>query len=357
MANRFRIGLTRDLLDSHGKPSFGAWPLALLDGAGDWEFMPESVSEITPEIAARYDALYVNSPKMTAASVARPDSRLRIVARHGVGYDSVDIAAMSAAGIVVTNTPEAVRRPVATMAVTFVLALAQKLLIKDRLTRAGRWQERTDHMGQGLTGKVLGVIGAGSIGLETLRMIAPFEMELIAADPYGSPEKLTDVGATLVPLDELLARADFVIVACLLNEATRHLVNAQRLKAMKPSAYLINVARGPIVDERALIEALNNGTIAGAGLDVFEQEPVDPANPLLTMENVVVTPHALCWTDENFGNIARDGLGSIVDLLARRRPRHIVNPEVLEHARLRAWFSAAGAETQKPTTKIEEEIP
>jgi D-3-phosphoglycerate dehydrogenase len=204
---------------------------------------------------------------------------VRIIARHGVGYDSVDVGAMTRAGILVTNTPNAVRRPVATMAVTFILALAQKLLIKDRLTRAGRWHERTDHMGQGLTGKVLGVIGVGSIGLETLRMIAPFQMTLLAADPYAEQGKLDAVGASLVSLEELLARSDFVLITCLLNAETRYLINAARLAQMKRSAYLINVARGPIVEEAALIAALREGTIAGAGLDVFENEPVDPGNP------------------------------------------------------------------------------
>ena len=341
MRGPWRVGLTRDLLDSSGNPSFGAGALDLLDQESSisWEFIPETVTEITPEIAARYDAIYVNSPKVTAATIAGPDVRVRIIARHGVGYDSVDVGAMTEAGVLVTNTPDAVRRPVATMAVTFILALAQKLLIKDRLTRAGRWNERTDHMGQGLTGKVLGVIGAGSIGLETLRMIAPFQMTLLAADPYAGRSRLEAVGACLVSLEELLARADFVLITCLLNAETKHLMNAARLAQMKRSAYLINVARGPIVDEAALIAPLQGGAIAVAGLDVFENEPIDPRNPLLAMDNVVVTPHALCWTDENFGNIARDGLTSIIDLLARRRPRHVVNPEVLTHPRLREWLS------------------
>ncbi len=343
MSSAPRVGLTRDLLDSTGNASFGADALRLFDQESHvaWEFIPEMVSEITPAMAARYDAIYVNSPKVTAATVAGPDLRVRIIARHGVGYDSVDVGAMTRAGILVTNTPNAVRRPVATMAVTFILALAQKLLIKDRLTRAGRWHERTDHMGQGLTGKVLGVIGAGSIGLETLRMIAPFQMTLLAADPYAEQGKLDAVGASLVSLEELLSRSDFVLITCLLNAETRYLINAARLAQMKRSAYLINVARGPIVEEAALIAALREGTIAGAGLDVFENEPVDPGNPLLAMDNVIVTPHALCWTDENFGNIARDGLTSIVDLLARRCPRHVVNPEVLAHSRMRGWLSTS----------------
>ncbi len=334
-----RIGITRDLLTSSGAPSFGQPPLAALGGL-PWEWIAEEVSEITPDIVAHYDALCVNLPRVTAVSVARPDRRLRIVARHGVGYDSVDVAALTRAGIVLTNTPLAVRRPVATSAMTYVLALAQKLLVKDRLTRAGRWNARTDHMGQGLSGKVLGIVGAGSIGLETMRLARGFDMTLLAADPYADAAALALVGAELVRLDTLLERADFVVITCLLTEATRHLIGAAQLARMKPTAYLINVARGPIVDEAALIAALHAGRIAGAGLDVFEQEPVGPSNPLLAMDNTIVTPHALCWTDECFGAIANSALSDIAAAIAGRRPRFVVNPEVLAHPRVAAWLGS-----------------
>lgn len=341
MPDMFHIGLTRDLLTSSGTPAFGEAPLASL-GERPWEWVAEDVTAITPDIAARYDALCVNLPRVTAASVARGDCRLRIVARHGVGYDSVDVGALTRAGIVLTNTPVAVRRPVATMAITYVLALAQKLRIKDRLTRAGRWNERTDFMGQGLTGKVLGVVGAGSIGRDTLGLARAFGMELLAADPYADATTLASLGAALVPLDTLLARADFVVIACLLTAETRHLIGAAQIACMKPTAYLINVARGPIVDEAALIAALREGRIAGAGLDVFEQEPVDPANPLLTMDNTIVSPHALCWTDECFDGIATSALTDIAAALDGRRPRFVVNPEVLTHPRVAAWLQPAG---------------
>jgi D-3-phosphoglycerate dehydrogenase len=259
--------------------------------------------------------------------VARPDCRLRVVARHGVGYDSVDVPAMTHAGIVVTNTPWPMPRPVATIALTFILALSGKLMLKDRLTRTGRWNERMDNMGMGLTGRTLGVVGAGRIGRELLRMARVFDMKLLAADPYVNAVELGYIGARKVDLATLLREADFVVTIPLLNEETRHLMSAPQFALMKKSAYFVNVARGPVVDEPALIEALRSGRIAGAGLDVFEQEPVDPANPLLGMDNVIVTPHALCWTDECFHAIAAAGLQSVVDLSLGRRPAHIVNPE------------------------------
>ncbi|HWA80617.1 MAG TPA: NAD(P)-dependent oxidoreductase [Acetobacteraceae bacterium] len=338
MESTFRVGLTRDLLTGSGAPAFGDAALGAL-GAFAREWVAEDVSEITPEIAARYDALCVNMPRVTAASVGRQDCRLRIVARHGVGYDSVDVPALTQAGIVLTNTPVAVRRPVATIAITYVLALAQKLLVKDRLTRSGGWNRRTDHMGRGLTKKCLGIVGAGSIGRETIRLARAFDMRILAADPYVEAAAVEALGAEKVLLELLMAEADFVLITCILNEETRHLIGAKEIALMKPTAYLINVARGPIVDEAALIAALSAGRIAGAGLDVFEREPVDPANPLLAMENTLVTPHALCWTDECFDAIATSALSDIEAALSGRRPRFVVNPEVLSHPRVRAWLN------------------
>ena len=324
----FRIGLTRDLLDARGEPSFGRAPLALLDDAAgiEWEWLPESLSEITPAVMARYDGLYVNSPQVGAAAVAADDLRVRIVARHGVGYDSVDVPALAARGVMVTNTPVAVRRPVAVAALTFILAFAGRLFEKDSLTRAGRWQERTSHMGLGLTSRTLGVIGAGGIGRELLALARPFGWKLLTADPYVDETAVTALGASRVSLERLLAEADFVVATVLLNEQTRHLMNAQRFAQMKRTAFFVNLSRGPICDEAALIDALRERRIAGAGLDVFEQEPVDPANPLLALDNVMVTPHALCWTDECFEAIAREGLQCLVDVAQGRRPRSVVAP-------------------------------
>lgn len=339
MTAQFKVGITRDVLDSRGEPSFGRTALAALDAASDivWEYLPEKVAEITPDHAARYDAIYVNTPRVPAAAVARADCRLRVVARHGVGYDSVDVAAMTRAGVLVTNTPWAMPRPVATIALTFLLALAGKMVLKDRLTRTGRWHERMDNMGLGLTGRTLGVVGAGRIGKELLRMASVFDLKLLAADPYVNDVELAYIGARKVDLPTLMRESDFVVVCALLDERTRHLVGVEQFALMKPSAYFINVARGPIVDEPALIAALQAGAIAGAATDVFEQEPVAPDNPLLTMDNVIVTPHSLCWTDECFHNMASTGLKSIVDTLHGSLPEFLVNREVLGHERVRAW--------------------
>jgi D-3-phosphoglycerate dehydrogenase len=341
MSAPWRVGITRDILDSRGEPAFGRRALGLLDEAPgiEWSYLPQVVRAIDADHAAQYDALYVNMARVPAATVARHDCRLRVVARHGVGYDAVDVPAMTAAGVVVTHTPNAMPRPVATIALTFVLALAGKLMLKDRLTRTGAWNARMDHMGLGLTGRTLGVVGAGRIGKELLRMARTFDLDLVACDPNVDAVTLGYLGARKVDLAELLAASDFVVICCLLDEGTRHLIGAPELARMRPDAYLVNVARGPVVDEPALIDALRGRGIAGAALDVFEQEPVDPANALLAMDNVIVTPHALCWTDECFHNMASTGLASIVDARRGRRPAFVVNPEVLGHPRVREWLT------------------
>jgi phosphoglycerate dehydrogenase-like enzyme len=344
VSTKLRVGLTRDILDRRGEPAFGPTALEILDRDPnlEWEYLPAVVAEIGPELAAQYDALYVNIARVPAAAVERADCRLRVVARHGVGYDSVDVAAMTRAGVLVTNTPTSMPRPVATTALTFVLALAGKLFLKDRLTRSGRWHERMDNMGLGLSGRTLGVVGAGGIGKELLRMARVFDLKLLATDPVANDVELGYIGARKVDLDTLMRESDFVVVCCLLNEHTRHLIGAEALAKMKPTSYLINVARGPIVDEKALIDVLQKHRIAGAALDVFEQEPVDPANPLLTLDNVIVTPHSLCWTDECFHNMASTGLRSIVDALNGRIPEFLVNRAVLQHARAAEWFRPRG---------------
>ena len=322
----FRIGLTKDLLDATGRPSFGEGPMGLLQAQNDieYEFIPEQVTEITPDIMARYDGLYVNSPKVTAASVARADCRVKIVARHGVGYDSVDVKALAQKGILTTNTPVAVRRPVAVAALTFVFALAGKLMIKDQLTRQGRWHERTSHMGLGLTSRTLGVLGAGGIGQELLALAKPFGWRMLAADPHVPASRIQALGAELVSAETLLAQSDFVVACMILNEQTHHFLNAQRLSLMPAHAYLVNMARGPVIDELALIDVLKRGGIAGAALDVFEQEPVAVDNPLLKMDNVLLTPHSLCWTDECFDQIAREGLNCLITFAKGGTPSSVV---------------------------------
>jgi D-3-phosphoglycerate dehydrogenase len=327
---KFRVGITRDNLRPDGKAIFADSTLRILDDPRiEWEWLPQIEPELTAATAARYDAIAVMLAKVTRTTVSGPDRRLKLIARFGVGYDTVDVPALTENSVLLTITPEGVRRPVATSALTLVLMLAQKVMIKDRLVRGGRWEERMQHFGTGLSGRVLGSIGVGNIGAELFRLAAPFGMRHIACDPYVTQQSVRPLGVTLVDLDTLFREADFLCVNCPLNQETRRLVGARRLALMKSTAYFVNTARGPIVDERALYEALAEGRIAGAGLDVFEEEPTPSDNPLLTLDNVIVTPHHICLTDECIDTVAASVFSACRDLAHGRVPRNVVNQQVL----------------------------
>lgn len=337
--SNFRIGITADLLNTQGKPIFGEKPFDLLRGAGlTWTMLHPENGAMSPALIGNYDALFVGSARVGETSLVGDTGRLRIVARNGVGYDAVDPEALTRRGILLTNAPDAVRNPVATTAVAFILALSLRLPLKSRLPREGRWAERGDFTGIGLPGRTLGIVGLGGIGQELARLMEPFGMRVIAADPWIEKERLGSLQVELLPLDMVMAQSDFIVIACLLNESTRHLVNSTRLALVKPEAFLINVARGPIVDEAALIEALRSGALAGAALDVFETEPVDPANPLLDMDNVISTPHSLCWTDAFQEGVASSAIEGIIDVADGRLPRYIVNRDAATHDRARNWM-------------------
>jgi phosphoglycerate dehydrogenase-like enzyme len=343
-ASAAKVGLSADLFNAKGEPMFGAGPLSLLsDGGVAWDIVPTQQGRLSPSAFTDYEALMIGASRVSEAELTHESGKLRLIARNGVGYDAVDTHALSARGVLLTNTPLAVRNPVATTAVAFILALSLRLPIKSRLAREGRWSERADHPGVGLPGRTLGIIGLGGIGRELVRLMQPYGMKILAADPHVDKHAAAQAGAALTELDDLLKLSDFVVVACLLNEFTRGLLNADRLRLMKSSAYLINVARGPIIEESALIESLAQGRIAGAGLDVFEREPPDLANPLLTMDNVISTAHCLCWTDSFVEAVGRDAISGIIDVLNGRLPSFVVNAEAKVHARVQGWLRSEPA--------------
>ena len=329
MRERFRVGLTRDFLRPDGTVGWGDIGLRMLEGASDveWEFLPDDASELSAGQVRPYDALILLGPRVNAATTEGAD-RLVLVARFGVGYDNVDLDACTRSGVAVTITPDGVRRPVASATLALLLALAHRVPIKDRIARSGRWEDRLDHMGTGLTGKTLGSLGLGNIGREVFALAAPFGLRHLAHDPYVAPETAAEAGIELVDLETLLRLSDFLTVNCALTPETRRLLDAERLGLMRETAYLVNVARGQIVDQRALTEALREGRIAGAGLDVFEEEPADPDDPIFALPNVIVAPHALAWTDElALGN--GGACGSVLDVAAGRIPKNVVNGDVL----------------------------
>jgi phosphoglycerate dehydrogenase-like enzyme len=331
----FRVGITHDFLKSDGTLAMGDIGLDLLQANPGiaFEFLPDIGAEIPHELADQFDALIVLMPRVTAATLDGC-RRLRLIARFGVGYDSIDVPACTRNNVLLTITPDGVKRPVAVSAMALLLALSHKLLIKDRLTREGRWNDKLNHMGVGLTGRTLGLIGLGNIGREVFRLVAPLEMKHVAFDPYTSVDVAQGLGAELLSLDDLLRQADFVVVTCALTPETHHLLNAERLALLKSSSFLINVARGPIIDQAALTKVLLERRIAGAGLDVFEKEPIDADDPLLALDNVIVSPHGICWTDEIFRGNGRSACRSILDVAAGRVPAYVVNRDVIDRPHL-----------------------
>lgn len=332
---KLRVGVTSSTLLENGKPFFDAAALAILDQAPEieWEYAPVSGKRLTPDHCARYDVICAGGEGIGPEALGRPDLRLKLLAGFGAGYDTRDVGALTKAGVLLTNNPDAVRRPMATTQLTFVLALAHKLMQKDRITREGRWTEQHNHFGTGLTGRSLGSLGAGNIGRELFRIAKPLDMRFIAHDPFVKPADAAVLGVTLVGIETLFSDSDFLAINTPLNESTRGIVGERLLGLMKPTAYLISAARGPIVNEKALYSALAGNRIAGAAMDVFEVEPTPPDNPILKLENVIVTPHSLCHTDECNRLQAEGSFRSAAAYAARTRPPHLINPEALQHPR------------------------
>jgi D-3-phosphoglycerate dehydrogenase len=338
---KLRVGVTKDALLDNGKTFFDAGALGVLDTCSDvsWEYFPTPSKRLSADDCARYDIICVVAAGIGPEALGRSDLRLKLLAGFGAGYDTRDVKALTQAGVLLTNNPNAVRRPMATTQLTFVLALAHKLMQKDRLTRTGRWADQRDYYGTGLTGRTLGSLGIGNIGKELFRIAKPLDMRFIAHDPYVKPADVAELGVGLVDIETLFRESDFLVTNVLLNEATRGIVSDRLLRLMKPSAYLISAARGPVVDEKALYRVLSERRIAGAGMDVFEVEPTPPDNPILKLDNVIVTPHSLCHTDECNRLLAEGSFRSAAAFAAGRRPPHLINPEALAHPRLAGWVA------------------
>ena len=328
----FAVALTADFFDADGLPKyrdigldrFAASPRIAVDRFGDHR------PEIAPEQLAGVNGVVVLTPRVTAASLAAAEDLL-VVSRFGVGYDSVDVAACTAADVVLCIATGAVDRPVAEATVGWMLALTHQLRAKDALVREGRWHDRSRFMGCELRERTLGVIGFGGIGRALVKLLAGFGMNPpLVHDPFATVATIEAHGGRSVGLDELMAEADFVSIHCPLTEQTRNLIGARELALMKRSSYLINTARGGIVDEGALAAALAARRIAGAALDCFLEEPLTAPPVFAGFDNVLLAPHCIAWTDEMFRDIGRTACQAIVDLAAGATPKGVVNPEVFK---------------------------
>jgi phosphoglycerate dehydrogenase-like enzyme len=347
----FRIAFSADFCDEQGRLVFPDIGLSLLDKVPgiSHEFLRGYQPEYPPGQLADYDVVISLKPKVTAESL-RGVSRLCAIGRCGVGYDNVDLDACTEHGIAVFITPAGVVRPVAEAIVLFVLALSHNLMSKDRQVRLGQWTESTRRLGREPRQRVVGTIGMGNIATEAIRLLRSFDVgRFLAFDPYTSAERATQLGVELVSLEELLRASDYVLVNCPLTPQTRGLIGKPQFALMKADAVLINTARGPIVDEGALIEALQNGKIGGAALDVFEREPLSPSSPLATMENVILSSHSIAWTEELFRDMGRIDCQGALAVYRGSVPEHVVNPKVLSTpsflqklAKYKAAFAANG---------------
>ena len=344
MMGKFRVALSGDFRKADGAPVFADFDLEPLQAAPGVETVfLDNANPLRGDQLEDFDALILLAQRFAPESAPK-SGRLSVIARFGVGYDTVDVAACTAHDIALCITPDGVRRPVAVAIITFMLALTSKMMVKDRLARLGApgFAARGEHMGVGLVGKTLGSLGVGNIGAEMFRLAKPFDMKFIAHDPYADPKVAAELGIELVGLEDVFSRADILTVNCPLTPDTHHLVNAGRLALMKKTAYFINTARGPIVDQMALTTALQERRIAGAGLDVFEVEPTDAGDPLFKLDNIIVAPHALCWTDQCFaGNGAAD-VKAVLDIQHGRTPRGVVNREVLDRPDFRRKLEGYG---------------
>jgi D-3-phosphoglycerate dehydrogenase len=286
----------------------------------------ETLEQHLPEA----EGLVVRIARLGADRIALAP-KLKVIGKHGIGVDNVDLAAATRRGIHVVFTPGSNQEAVAEHALTLMLMLARRVENVIRLARAGEFEAgRSAPPGIDLLGKTLGLVGMGRIGGRLAEICrAAFRMRVLAFDPYVSPERSRELGVERVEtLDPLLERSDFVSIHAPLTPETRHVIGAAQLSRMKPTAYLINCARGGLVDEAALVQALKAGTIAGAGIDTFDQEPPDPSNELLRLPSCIVTPHVAGASQEARVQTSRMVAEEVLRVLGGQPPRYSYNPEL-----------------------------
>jgi len=297
------------------------------------EYGPPPKEEIVRK-ARDVDALVTLLSDKIDAEVFDAAPKLKIVAQMAVGFDNIDVAEATKRGIYVTNTPGVLTETTADFAWALLMAVARRVVEADRYVRSGQWKvswHPSMLLGRDVYGATLGIVGAGRIGTAVARRAKGFNMKILYYDVVPMPPEIEkELGAKRVDLDTLLRESDFVSIHVPLMKETYHLINEEKLKLMKKTAYLINNSRGPVVDEKALYKALKEGWIAGAALDVFEQEPTPVDNPLLKLDNVVVAPHISSASYETRSRMAEMVAENLVAFFEGRTPPNLVNPEVVK---------------------------
>lgn len=249
----------------------------------------------------------------------------KLIVRYAIGVDNIDLDAASERKIPVANVPDYGIDEVSNHAIALLMALSKMLFPLAASVKEGKWDYTVVKPLHRMQGKTLGLIGFGRIPKMVAKKMAGFGLQLVCYDPYVSPEAALQLGVRAVSLDELLETSDYISVHCPLNASTRHLLGAEQFAKMKPDAILVNTARGAIIDEKALIKALQEHQIAAAGLDVLEQEPIEADNPLLNMENVIVTPHNAWYSEDATKTLQRMAAEEVVRVLSGNPPKNMVN--------------------------------
>jgi glyoxylate reductase len=323
-----RIYITRPLPDAamrvlEGKVEYHRW---------ERESEPVKRETLMREIVDVDGIICLITEKIDAEVVERAH-RCRVIAQVAVGYDNIDVAAATRRGIFVTNTPGVLTETTADMAWAIVMATARRVVEGDKFTRSGRWKtwELMGFTGQDVHGATLGIVGLGRIGAAIARRAKGFAMPVLYHNRHRAEALEAEVGARYASLDDLLRQSDFVMISCALTPETRHLIGERELGLMKPSAILVNIARGPIVDQRALYRALVDRKIWAAGLDVFEVEPVPMDEPLLKLDNVVVPPHLGSGSIATRTKMATMAAENCLAGVTGQVPPNVVNPQAREH--------------------------
>ncbi len=287
--------------------------------------------QLTAQHIAEADAVVVSRPWVKASVFANGADNLVAIARAGIGYDKIDLKACTANDVVVFNSPLGMKHATASAALLFILGLSKRYPLQDRIVRTKGWARQLEAVGDDLAGLTLGIVGFGHTGQELARLIAPFGMRIISYSPHADPAVARRFNVTLVDrLDRLLQEADYVSLHGRLNDTTRGMIGERELGLMKRTAFLVNVARGEMVDEHALVRFLRERRIAGAGLDVFEVEPLPQTSPLLELENVMLAPHFLTATTQASRATCEGFIRGILRVAHGMVPDYVLNPEVLE---------------------------
>ncbi len=349
---KFRVALTGDFLhEKRGNPAVDIG-LGLLESEpsieyhftadhtpplGDPTWFDRLYSlEVQPRHIAGINGLILLRPWIKRGTFDQGAEELVVIGRSGAGYDKIDLNACTQNDVAVFNCPQALTHATASSALMFMLALSKRLMQQQRITRDGHWDLQPATMGGEIQGRTLGIIGLGRSGRELIRLATPFQMRILAYSRHASPADVRSLGAEPVSLDPLLRESDFVSLHCSLTPQTHRMIGREQLALMKPTAYFINVARGGLVDQAALVQALKDRTFAGAALDVFQIEPLPKDDPLIGLDNVILTPHYTPATADIWAATGRATAQGMIRAAHGLAPDNIVNPAVLDRPGWRA---------------------